>query len=65
MIYRLHITCPAGHTTYEDYKTLIAAIYNFIKYRDKSDWYATHIEKILYEYWEKKNGIWELIKVKK
>ena len=43
--WRLHITCPAKHTTYEDYKTLKWAKINLLKMQDKTDWYATHIEK--------------------
>lgn len=42
--YRLHITCPAKHTTYIDYKTKKSAIVNLINMQDKMDWYATHIE---------------------
>lgn len=47
-IYRLHITCPAKHTTYEDYKTEKSAVRNFNKMRDKTDWYAERIEVISY-----------------
>lgn len=43
-IYRLHITCPAKHTTYTDYKTKRFAVKNLSKMDDKSGWYATHIE---------------------
>jgi len=45
-IYRLHITCPAKHTTYTDYKTKRAAVKNLEKMQDKTDWNATHIEEI-------------------
>ena len=45
-IYRLHITCPAQHTTYTDYKTKRAAQKNLGKMTDKTSWYATHIEII-------------------
>ena len=45
-VYRLHITCPAGHTTYTDYATRRAAGINLAKMTDKTDWYATHIEVI-------------------
>jgi hypothetical protein len=45
-IYRLHITCPAKHTTYWDFKTKKAAEKNLQKMQDKTDWYATHIEVI-------------------
>ena len=42
-VYRLHITCPAKHTTYTDYATEKAAKTNFAKMTDKTSWYATHI----------------------
>ncbi len=45
IIFRLHITCPAGHTTYADYKTKKSADRNLLKMNDKTDWYATHIER--------------------
>ena len=45
-IYRLHITCPAKHTTYQDYRTKRAARRNLLKMQDKTSWYATHIEPI-------------------
>jgi len=45
-IYRLHITCPAKHTTYVDYKTKKSAVKNLNKITDKSTWYATKIERI-------------------
>jgi len=45
-IYRLHITCPAKHTTYRDYATLRSAKRNLASMTDKTDWYATHIEVI-------------------
>lgn len=28
--YRVHFTCPAGHTTYSDYKTKKAALNNYL-----------------------------------
>jgi hypothetical protein len=46
MFYRVHITCPAKHTTYQDYKTRKSAIKNFIAMNDLSTWYASHVEKI-------------------
>ena len=45
-VYRLHITCPAGHTTYIDYKLHKSAKINLAKMTDKTSWYATHIEVI-------------------
>lgn len=42
-LYRLHITCKAGHTTYIDFKTKRAALRNLLNMTDKDDWYATHI----------------------
>lgn len=42
--YRLHITCPAKHTTYTDYKAKNSAVINLAKMQDKTDWHATHIE---------------------
>jgi hypothetical protein len=45
-IYRLHITCPAKHTTYTDYKTKKAAVKNLNEMTDRASWYATHIEKV-------------------
>ena len=56
-IYRLHITCPAGHTTYTDYATKRAAAHNLAKMNDKTDWYATHIEVL-----ETENSTLPLIK---
>lgn len=44
--YRLHITCPAKHTTYIDYKTKRSAVNNLNKMTDKTTWYATRIEII-------------------
>ena len=46
-VYRLHITCPAGHTTYVDYANSKAAKRNLAAMTDKMGWYATHIEVIL------------------
>jgi len=46
-IYRLHITCPAKHKTYWDYKTKVSAKKNLEKMQDKTTWYATHIEEII------------------
>ncbi len=43
-VYRLHITCPARHTTYVDYATKRAAKRNLALMTDKTSWYATHIE---------------------
>lgn len=47
-IYRLHITCPAGHTSYWDYKTLLAALNNYNKLQDKTTWYAERLEILDY-----------------
>ena len=44
--YRVHITCPALHITYQDFKTKAAAIKCLNRMQDKSEWYATHIEII-------------------
>ena len=47
MKYRLHITCPAKHTTYIDFKTLRGARNTWHReYKDKECWFATHIEVI-------------------
>ena len=46
LIYRLHIGCPAGHTTYRDYKTKLSADKNLKSMTNKNDWYATKIEVI-------------------
>lgn len=43
-IYRLHISCPAHHTTYIDYSSKRAATRNLVAMRDTTTWYATHIE---------------------
>ena len=43
-VYRLHITCGAGHHTYTDYATAKAASRNLAKMTDRMGWYATHIE---------------------
>jgi len=48
-VYRLHITCPAKHTTYTDYATNRAAKRNLARMTDKTDWYATHIEVVTHE----------------
>lgn len=45
-IYRVHITCPAKHTTYIDYKTKKYAERYLKNNQDKTSWYATHIEMI-------------------
>lgn len=45
-IYRLHITCPAKHTTYQDYKTKKFAVINLVKMQDQTEWHAIHIEII-------------------
>jgi len=45
-VYRLHITCPAKHTTYTDYKTHRSAKSNLATMTDLTSWYATHIEII-------------------
>ena len=45
-IYRLHITCPAKHTTYTDYATKCSAKSNLLKMTDETSWHATHIEVI-------------------
>ena len=45
-VYRLHITCPARHTTYTDYATRKAAESHLAKMTDTTSWYATHIEVI-------------------
>lgn len=45
-LFRVHITCPAKHTTYIDYKTLKYAQKYLNDNQDKTDWYATHIETI-------------------
>lgn len=65
MIYRLHVTCPAGHKTYWDYKTMRSAKRNLEKYTDKTTWYGTHIETFVSEHWEKVNGLWQCIKILK
>ena len=44
-IYRVHITCKAKHTTYDDYKTKKSAI-NRLNKGDIDGWIATHIEVI-------------------
>lgn len=61
MIYRLHFTCPAKHKTYTDYKTMRSAKRNMQKHNDITSWYATHIELIIDEHWERINGAWERI----
>jgi len=45
-IYRVHITCPAKHTTYTDYKTKKYAERYYLRNQDKTTWYASHIEII-------------------
>ena len=45
-IFRVHITCPAEHKTYTEYKTKKYAIRYLKSNQDKSTWYATHIEII-------------------
>ena len=45
-LYRVHYTCPAGHTGFEDYKTRRAAMMRFDGMQDKTDWYATRQEVI-------------------
>ncbi len=45
--YRVHITCPAKHTTYTDYKTKRSAIKNLLRMTDRATWYATHIEIVM------------------
>ena len=49
MFYRLHITCPAKHTTHQDYKTRKSANKNFHLMNDISTWYASHVEQIDYD----------------
>lgn len=45
-LYRLHITCPAKHTTYRDYANMRDAKRNLLKMNDVTDWHATNIEVI-------------------
>ena len=62
MIYRLHITCKAGHTTYTDYKTKKSAEKN-LALGERDGWIPTHIEVLEHpEHWEKINGVWEIVK---
>ena len=62
MIYRLHITCDAGHTTYTDYKTKKSADKNLLR-GDHNGWIPTCIEVLERpEHWKKINGMWELVK---
>ena len=44
--FRLHITCPAGHTTYQDYTRKCNALKALSRMSDTTGWYATHIEVV-------------------
>ncbi len=44
-MFRLHITCPAKHTTYRDYKHHSSAMRAWRRsWVDTNGWYGTHIE---------------------
>ena len=53
-MFRIHITCPAKHTTYEDYETREEAVRWLSLSRDETTWYATKLEdtKTLEVLWE-------------
>ena len=48
-VYRVHITCKAGHTTYQDYKSRSAAIRRLNK-GDIDGWIAIRIVSITITY---------------
>ena len=49
--YRVHITCPAKHTTYRDYCVKKTALAQLHIMSDRNTWYATHIEKVRVKDW--------------
>jgi hypothetical protein len=60
--YRLHITCPARHTTYWDYKTKRAAIKNLLAMTDRTDWHATHVSVVTNPgTWQRVDGMQRLV----